>query len=458
MKKILLLLFALFCTPIISQAQFDFEFDYAQFGYDSTSNFVEFYYSFNQASLSVGTDNSNPNLEGLLKIFIKNFETGDTLVYNQWRVKHDVDTSDHTNQLLVGTLGFVIPVGTYNCEFTASDLNKPEMFKTINEQVKIKPYLHQGLSISDIQLASKMIQGSENTSSIFYKNTYEIVPIPNLVFGKTQPVAFFYTEIYNLKSSLIKSESIKMSIMLYNSRGKLIKEKSKYLSRNSDTRVEVGSQILSSYPTDSYTFVIALIDSIGNTGVSTVKKFFVYNPDIVVVDTFETSTTPVLSSTFGSMSEDELDDLFEKSRYLATKTEVDKYERLTNVEGKREFTFEFCKVKEETFGRAQGNNEFYRTYLQRIDLCNQRYGTMGKQGWKTDRGRIYLLYGEPTEIERYPNQLETRPYEIWQYTEIEGGVFFVFADLTGFSDYTLIHSTKRGELRDENWQRRIAVR
>ena len=166
-----------------------------------------------------------------------------------------------------------------------------------------------------------MIQGSENTNSIFYKNTYEIVPIPNLVFGKSQPVAFFYTEIYNLKSSLIKSESIKMSMMLYNSRGKLIKEKSKYLSRNSDTRVEVGSQILSSYPTDSYTFVIALIDSIGNTGVSTVKKFFVYNPDIVVVDTFETSTTPVLSSTFGSMSEDELDDLFEKSRYLATKTE-----------------------------------------------------------------------------------------------------------------------------------------
>ena len=303
-----------------------------------------------------------------------------------------------------------------------------------------------------------MIQGSENTSSIFYKNTYEIVPIPNLVFGKTQPVAFFYTEIYNLKSSLIKSESIKMSMMLYNSRGKLIKEKSKYLSRNSDTRVEVGSQILSSYPTDSYTFVIALIDSIGNTGVSTVKKFFVYNPDIVVVDTFETSTTPVLSSTFGSMSEDELDDLFEKSRYLATKTEVDKYERLTNVEGKREFTFEFWKVKEETFGTAQGNNEFYRTYIQRIDLCNQRYSTMGKQGWKTDRGRVYLLYGEPTEIERYPNQLESRPYEIWQYTEIEGGVYFVFGDLTGFSDYTLIHSTKRGELRDDNWQRRIQVR
>ena len=47
------------------------------------------------------------------------------------------------------------------------------------------------MSISDIQLASKMIQGSENTSSIFYKNTYEVIPIPNFVFGKSQPACFF---------------------------------------------------------------------------------------------------------------------------------------------------------------------------------------------------------------------------------------------------------------------------
>ncbi len=343
MKKILIF-FALFCSPITSQPQFDFEFDYAQFGYDTTSNYVEFYYSFNQSSLTLQTDSSNLNLEGLLKIFIKSNASGDTIVFNQWKVKHDVDTADHSNQLLVGMLGFVIPAGEYSCEFTASDFNKPEMFKEIKEQLKITPYLNSGLGISDIQLASKMIQGSENTSSIFYKNTYEVVPIPNLVFGKSQPVAFFYTEIYNLQSQLLKSEFIKMRMILYNSKGKLIKEKSKNLSRNSNTRVEVGSQILSNFPTDSYTFVIALIDSLSSTGISTAKKFFVYNPDIVVADTFETSTTAVLSSTFGSMSEEEIDDLFEKSRYLATKTEIDKYERLSNVEGKREFMFEFWKI------------------------------------------------------------------------------------------------------------------
>lgn len=455
MKKIFYLI-VLINFIIYPQLNFDFEFDYAQFGYDSTSNYIEFYYSFNQASLKVGSENSHSNLQGLLKIFILNSQTKDTVILNQWRVKHDIDTSQFNNQVLVGTLGFIVPAGVYDCEFTGSDLNNPEMFRNIKEQLKVTPYLNKTLSISDIQLASKMIQGSENTTSIFYKNTYEVIPIPNVVFGKSQPALFFYTEVYNLQSPLLKSDQIKMAQMIYNSRGKLIKEKFKYLSKNANTRVEVGSHILSTYPTDTYTLVIALIDSLNNTGISTAKKFFVYNPDIVVIDTFVVSSTSVLSSTFGSMSEEELDDLFAKSKYVASNLEIDKYERLSTIDGKREFMFEFWKAKDEI--SATPENEFYRQYLQRIELCNDRYTSMGKAGWKTDRGRIFLLYGEPTEIERYPNQLETRPYETWQYTEIEGGVYFIFADLTGFSDYTLINSTKRGELRDDNWSRRIVIR
>ncbi len=456
MKKIVFILFV-FIYPTFAQSDFEFEFDYAQFGYDTTSNYVEFYYSFNEASLKVNSENSNAKIEGLLKIFIKDDIKGDTIVFNQWKLKHDIlDTSIINSQILVGTLGFIVPKGSFTCEITGSDMHNPDKSRLIKENIKVVPYMHHSMSISDIQLASKMIQGSENTSSIFYKNTYEVIPIPNVVFGISQPALFFYLEVYNLQSDSIRSEQVKMSQMIYDSKGKLVKEKSKYLSRTSNTRVEVGSHILSNYPTDSYTLVIALIDSVGNTGVSSAKKFFVYNPDVQVTDTFEVSTTAVLSSSFGSMSEEELDDLFDKSEYLATKTEIDKYEKLSNVEGKREYMFDFWKAKDES--ENLNKNEFYRNYMQRVQICNERYTSMGKQGWKTDRGRVFLLYGEPTEIERYPNQLETRPYEIWQYTEIEGGVYFVFADLTGFSDYTILHSTKRGELRDDNWQRRIVVR
>ncbi|MBK7630753.1 MAG: GWxTD domain-containing protein [Ignavibacteriales bacterium] len=455
MKKFIFILLA-FSFPIFSQTNFDFEFDFAQFGYDSASNYVEFYYSFNQSSLTVGTENSTNIIEGILKIFIKDDISGDTIVFNQWKLKHDIlDTTAANSQVLVGTLGFIIPQGSFSCDVTGSDVNDTEKIRVIHENFNVIPFLKNSLSFSDIQLASKMIQGSSNTNSIFYKNSYEVIPIPNVVFGKSQPALFFYTEIYNLQDTLLKSDLIRMNQLLYNSKGKLIKDKSKYLSRNSNTRVEVGSLILTSYPTDTYTLVLALIDSVGNTGISTAKKFYIYNPDVIVMDTFEVSTTAVLSSTFGSMSEEELDDLFDKSKYLASKNDIDKFKKLSKIDGKREFMFEFWKNRDAESGLNE--NEYFRNYMQRVNISNERYSSMGKKGWKTDRGRIFLLYGEPTEIERYPNQLDTRPYEIWQYTDVEGGVFFIFADITGFSDYTLINSTKRGELRDDNWQRRIVI-
>jgi hypothetical protein len=64
-----------------------------------------------------------------------------------------------------------------------------------------------------------------------------------------------------------------------------------------------------------------------------------------------------------------------------------------------------------------------------------------------------ILYAEPDEIERFPSSTSEKPYEIWHYYSIENGVEFIFVDRSAFGDYILVHSTKRGELRDDQWQR-----
>ncbi|MCJ7647295.1 MAG: hypothetical protein MUP85_01655 [Candidatus Lokiarchaeota archaeon] len=102
-----------------------------------------------------------------MKIFIQNTQGGDTIVFNQWKMKLEIDTSTIDNQTLVGTLGFVIPAGTFNCEITGSDFNNPEMYRVIKEQIIVNPLLNGTLSISVIQLASQMVQGSEDMSSVF---------------------------------------------------------------------------------------------------------------------------------------------------------------------------------------------------------------------------------------------------------------------------------------------------
>ena len=65
------------------------------------------------------------------------------------------------------------------------------------------------------------------------------------------------------------------------------------------------------------------------------------------------------------------------------------------------------------------------------------------------------MNGEPDETQRFPNSGDSKPYEIWEYHQIEGGVEFDFIDLTGFNEYTLVNSTKHGEIKDESWQQSL---
>lgn len=454
MKKYCVLLL-LFITNIIYSQNLGFDFDYAQFGYDSTSNFVEFYYVFEQSKLTEIKKNDKSIVEALLKITIVDSAKGDTILSNRWIVQHEPINQASSSQSLVGVISFILPKGVYKSTLEGSDVNSFSNKKSIDEFIRVNPFRKNDLSISDIQLASKMIQGSENTNSIFYKNTFEVIPIPNLVFGENQPVLFFYTELYNLQDDSYEVDNFKINEVIFNSRGKVVSRKDKVLPRNTETRVEVGSFVLSKLPTDTYTLIISVIDTTKNIGVNSSKRFFVYNPNIIDTDTAFVSIKPVLGSVFGAMSEEELDDIFTKSKYIATAGEIDKYNKIRGEESKREFLFDFWNNRD--LDPSTNENEYFYDYLKRIEISNQRYNSMQKPGWKTDRGRVFIIYGEPSEIERYPNQIESRPYEIWNYNDIEGGVFFIFADLTGFSEYTLVHSTKRGELRDDNWGRRIII-
>ena len=95
--------------------------------------------------------------------------------------------------------------------------------------------------------------------------------------------------------------------------------------------------------------------------------------------------------------------------------------------------------------------------MNRVRIATEKYKNIARKGWQSDMGRVYIMYGEPSEVERHPNDSGMRPYEIWKYNDIEGGVQFVFGDLTGFRNYVLLSSTKRGELQDDSWQNELST-
>lgn len=98
----------------------------------------------------------------------------------------------------------------------------------------------------------------------------------------------------------------------------------------------------------------------------------------------------------------------------------------------------------------------WKEFADKIREVNKLFKVGSTMGYETDRGVVYLRYGEPAEILRVPNEGGSKPYEIWRYNvggKIGGSGLFLFYS-PGFmaSDFRLLHSTVPGERNNPNWR------
>ena len=83
-------------------------------------------------------------------------------------------------------------------------------------------------------------------------------------------------------------------------------------------------------------------------------------------------------------------------------------------------------------------NELQEEYYRRVDFANNQFtiNSLDKEGWKTDRGGIYIKYGAPTDVERHIDEMNLPPYEIWLYEGLQRR--FIFEDKSGVGDFQLV--------------------
>lgn len=70
----------------------------------------------------------------------------------------------------------------------------------------------------------------------------------------------------------------------------------------------------------------------------------------------------------------------------------------------------------------------------------------------SDMGRVFIIYGQPDDIERYQMQFETKPYQIWYYFTAGGKQEFCFVDRNNEGIYSLVHSSVLEEIKNSNWR------
>jgi GWxTD domain-containing protein len=82
-------------------------------------------------------------------------------------------------------------------------------------------------------------------------------------------------------------------------------------------------------------------------------------------------------------------------------------------------------------------NEAKREYYRRIEYANVHFSILRKEGWLTDRGMVYITYGEPDQIEDHPFDIDSKAYQIWDYYQASDVRRFLFIDEWGDGDYRL---------------------
>src|SRR5437867_3880349 len=143
----------------------------------------------------------------------------------------------------------------------------------------------------------------------------------------------------------------------------------------------------------------------------------------------------------------------EDVNYIITDEERKAFKQLKTDEERDQFIEQFWLRRDPDPDTPE--NEYKEQYFERIQYANEKFSS-GIPGWRTDRGRIYITFGKPDEIESHPaggpyerpsyeggGSTSTYPFETWWYRYIEGigsDIEIEFVDPSGSGEYRIARS------------------
>lgn len=367
------------------------------------------------------------------------------------------DTSAiQTGQVFVEQVRMVIAPGEYSIDVQVQGddaTNRPavRLLRDI-----IVPSFHAGSSISSVQVAQSIERAGDNANDSFTKSGLSIRPNPSALYGEGASVVPYYAEVYGMKKRT-SGETYTLLTYLTEAGSEVALENTSRRTERASRPVDVlvGQYDTSELPSGIYFLHIAALNEENEAVAEQAKKLYINNPSVErpeIVGGQEDG----LYALYNVMEVEELDRNIAHAELVATSAERSRLENLETEEEKRAFLIRFWRERD--VDNSPRVNEARRDFYQRINLVNERFSEPGIDwGYQTERGRVFLIYGAPSEVDRRRFEQNTIPHEVWYYDNIpgEGQSLFVFADRYRSSRFELIHSDVTGEVTLPNWEREI---
>ncbi|MFA7287952.1 MAG: GWxTD domain-containing protein [Melioribacteraceae bacterium] len=319
-----------------------------------------------------------------------------------WKEKLSSDSFEETNSNNNYNLSykfFDLTPGKYNLKCTVEDSDSR---KSSNRDFPLNVReITDSLDLSDLLLVTDVIKDSLGES---------IVPnVARMVTNKTSELSV-YLEIYSNKNQLAYIDFTMKDIK----NGKNFNQLSpQELNKGINKVIHTFNK--TDFSVGDYSIIALLKNSEWKEIKSTEKRF--------------------ISKIFGVPSGIiDLDKAIDQMLYIASPEQLDDLKDAKNYEEKLNRFLAFWQSKKPN--RSSEENPVMYEYYRRIDYATKTFKGLG-EGWRSDMGMIYVTFGPPNNVERHPIDAYSKPYEVWEYYDINRS--FVFSDNTGFGNYRLVN-------------------
>lgn len=349
-----------------------------------------------------------------------------------------------------------VPNGDYFLNFYLRDRNKDTADLKYIDRVVLN-FPEDRISSSRISLYQDM--RAPEYSGMYVKYGYYMPPLYYNYVPESQYVLPFALEVYNTKKVLGANKTLRSKSYVEYAENKMVALPTQIITKetqSNDVVLVIDQFNVFNLPSGNYNLVVELYDE--NDSLLNINKLFFQRSNPSVKLDISRYDEVEVSNTFASKIVDRgvLEEYVQSLYPISTTVEREFYNtrmKLITTEQLQRYFYSFWLVRD-----PKNPEEAWNKYNKVVAAVQEKFGSKQVKGYKTDRGRVYLQYGQPNEIKEIPSDPVTLPYEIWHYYYLDdqSNVKFVFYDptLVG-NDYELLHSTKYGELHDSNWKMKL---
>jgi GWxTD domain-containing protein len=432
---------------------------YCTFSTPDNKPFVETYLSFNGGS-TVFLKNANGKKQASLEIGIT-FSQGTSIKAYKKYVLSSPEISDTAAfPFFIDQQRFNLENGDYLLELSVLDKNKPGAKPvTFKEKMKVDHSADQ-VNISGIELLESYKQTV--LAGPLSKNGYDLVPYIANTYPSNMDKLTFYAEVYHTDKVLGANEKY---IVLYYVESFVdsirFNEYGGHMKAGAQPATVLLSEIpISKLPSGNYNLVVEVHDQTNK--ILAVRKIYFQRLNPVKVDLASLNSVDALENTFVSRFKnvDSLVDYIRSVKPLSADIEYNLAEsdiKTRDLKILQRRLLIFWSVR-----YPKNPEAAFEKYNEQVIAVQHSYGTQLMRGYNTDRGRVYLKYGQPNAKSIADKEPSSYPYEIWTYYRLpdnQQNKKFVFynPDLVT-NNYILIHSDAIGEIFDSNWSMKLQNR